>query len=57
MAEHISRKELKHDEIRERFSQGAAAVASHQELVWLYGAILVVILIGVYFVVRAGAFK
>ena len=48
MAQHISRKELKHDEIRERLSQGAAAVVSHQQQVWLYGAILAAILIGVF---------
>jgi len=48
VAQHISRKELKHDEIRERLSQGAAAVVSHQEQVWLYGAVLVAILIGVF---------
>ena len=48
MAQHISRKELKHDEIRERLSQGAAAVVSHQQQVWLYGAILAAALIAIF---------
>jgi TolA-binding protein len=48
VAQHISRKELKHDEIREKFSQGAAVVASHQQQFWLYGAIVVAVLIGVF---------
>ncbi len=48
MAQHISRKELKHDEFREKLSHGAAAVVSHQQQVWLYGAILVVVLLGVF---------
>lgn len=48
MAQHISRKELKHDEFREKLSHGAAAVVSHQQQVWLYGAILAVILIGIF---------
>jgi tetratricopeptide (TPR) repeat protein len=48
VAQHISRKELKHDEFREQVSHGAAVVASHQQQVWLYGAILVVILGGFF---------
>jgi hypothetical protein len=48
VAQHISRKELKHDEFRDKLSQGAAAVVSHQQQVWLYGAILLVVLIGVF---------
>jgi hypothetical protein len=47
VAQHISRKELKHDEIREKLSQGAAAVVSHQQQVWLFGLALAVILAGV----------
>ena len=48
MAQHISRKELKHDEFREKLSQGAAAVVSHQQQVWLYGAVLLAVLLGVF---------
>lgn len=48
MAQHISRKELKHDEFRETIEHGAAAVVSHQQQVWLYGAVLVLILVGVF---------
>jgi predicted negative regulator of RcsB-dependent stress response len=32
LAQHISRKELKKDEVRETFAQGAQAVLSHQQL-------------------------
>jgi tetratricopeptide (TPR) repeat protein len=45
---HISRKELKHDEFRETLEHGAAAVVSHQGQVWLYGALLLVVLLGVF---------
>ena len=48
MAQHISRKELKHDEFREKLSHGAAAVVSHQQQVWLYGAVLLAVLLGVF---------
>ena len=48
MAQHISRKELKHDEFREKLSQGAAAVVSHQQQVWLYGVVLLAALLGVF---------
>jgi hypothetical protein len=48
VAQHISRKELKHDEFRETLEQGAAAVVSHQGQVWLYGAILLAVLLGVF---------
>src|SRR5579871_507531 len=47
VAQHISRKELKHDEFRDKLSQGAAAVVSHQQQLRLYGAIAAVILFGV----------
>jgi predicted negative regulator of RcsB-dependent stress response len=40
---HISRKELKKDEVRETFAQGAEAVLSHQQLtMWLIVAALVI---------------
>jgi TolA-binding protein len=48
VAQHISRKELKHDEFREKLSQGAAAVVSHQQQVWLYGVVLLAVLLGVF---------
>ncbi len=48
MAQHISRKELKHDEFRDKLSQGAAAVVSHQQQVWLYGVVLLAALLGVF---------
>jgi TolA-binding protein len=48
VAQHISRKELKHDEFREKLSQGAVAVASHQQTVWLLGMVLLAALLGVF---------
>ena len=46
MAQRITRKELKTDQLREGFVHGAEAVASHQSQVWLYGGIaLAVVLI------------
>lgn len=42
MSEHISRKELKHDKVRETFEHGAEAVLSHTKLAAI--AILVVII-------------
>ena len=47
MPQHISRKELKKDEIRETLSHGAEAIFSHQQQIWSYGAfaLLVVILV------------
>lgn len=45
MAQHILRKELKKDEIRERFVHGVESVASHQQTMWVVvGAALVVAL-------------
>lgn len=39
MPQHISRKELKKDEIRETLSHSAEAIASHQRDLWIYGGI------------------
>lgn len=39
MAQHISRKELKKDQIRETFTHGAEAVFSHQRQIWIYGGL------------------
>ena len=45
MAQHILRKDLKKDEIRETFVRGAESVASHQQLLWvIIGAAIVVAL-------------
>ena len=35
MAQHILRKDLKKDEIREKFVQGVESVASHQQALWI----------------------
>ena len=39
MPQHISRKELKKDEIRETLSHGAEAIFSHQRQIWFYGGV------------------
>jgi predicted negative regulator of RcsB-dependent stress response len=39
LPQHISRKELKKDEIRETLSHGAEAIFSHQRDIWVYGCI------------------
>ena len=45
MAQHILRKELKTDQIREKFVHGVESVASHQQLLWIVvGAALIVAL-------------
>lgn len=45
MGQHISRKELKKDEVRETFAQGAEAVLSHQKLtIYLLAAAIVLAL-------------
>jgi predicted negative regulator of RcsB-dependent stress response len=45
VAQHILRKDLKKDEIRETFVRGAESVASHQQLLWIViGAAIVVAL-------------
>ena len=43
MAQHISRKELKTDHIREGFVHGAEAVASHQNQAWAYGGMALIV--------------
>ena len=47
MAQHISRKELKKDQIREGLVHGAEAVATHQAQIWLYGGIAVIVVLAV----------
>lgn len=39
MPRHISRKELKKDEVRETLAHGAEAIVSHQHQIWVYGSI------------------
>ena len=39
MAQHITRKELKKDEIRDTLSHGAEAICSHQRQIWIYGGV------------------
>lgn len=46
MADHISRKELKQDKIRESFEHGAEAVYSHSRLAGIVVAIALVVVIG-----------
>jgi predicted negative regulator of RcsB-dependent stress response len=47
MARHISRKELKTDEIRETLSHGAAAVAAHKRLTWIIAGTALAVLLAV----------
>jgi predicted negative regulator of RcsB-dependent stress response len=47
LPQHISRKELKKDEIRETLSHGAEAIASHQRDLWIYGGIAVLVVLAV----------
>ena len=47
MPQHISRKELKKDEIRETLSHGAEAIFSHQHQIWVYGGIALLVVLAV----------
>ena len=47
MARHISRKELKKNELRETLTHGAEAVAAHQRLTWIIGSAALVVLLAV----------
>ena len=47
MAQHISRKDLKKDEIRAGFVHGAEAVVSHQRQVWTIGGIVLVVALAI----------
>jgi tetratricopeptide (TPR) repeat protein len=44
---HISRKELKRDEIRESIVHGAEAALAHQKQIWLYGAVALAVVLAV----------
>jgi predicted negative regulator of RcsB-dependent stress response len=47
LARHITRKELKKDEIRETFAHGAEAIASHQRQIWMYGGVALLVVLAV----------
>jgi hypothetical protein len=47
VAQHITRKELKKDQIREGLVHGAEAVASHQQQIWIYGAVALIVVLAV----------
>jgi hypothetical protein len=48
VAQHITRKELKKDQIREGFVHGAEAVASHQQQIWMYGIVALIVILAVF---------
>ena len=48
MAQHISRKELKKDEIRDTFVHGAEAALSHQKQFWTIGGVALFIALSVF---------
>ena len=48
MAQHILRKDLKKDEIRETFVHGLESVASHQQALWLVVAAALVVALAVF---------
>ncbi len=48
MAQHILRKELKKDEIREKFVHGFESVASHQQALWLVVTAALVVALAIF---------
>ena len=48
MAQHILRKELKKDEIREKFVQGVESVVSHQQLLWIVVGVALVVALATF---------
>jgi len=48
VAQHILRKDLKKDEIRETFVHGVESVASHQTLLWIVVAAAIVVALGYF---------
>jgi predicted negative regulator of RcsB-dependent stress response len=48
VAQHILRKDLKKDEIREKFVHGVESVASHQQLLWIVVTAALVVALGVF---------
>jgi predicted negative regulator of RcsB-dependent stress response len=47
MARHISRKDLKRNELRETLTHGAEAVAAHKRLTWIVGGLALALLAGI----------
>jgi len=47
VAKHISRHDLKRDEIRDTLEHGAEAIASHQRQLWFYGAVALLVVAAV----------
>lgn len=47
MPQHISRKELKKDEVRETLSHGAEAIFAHQQQIWIYGGVALLVVLAV----------
>jgi predicted negative regulator of RcsB-dependent stress response len=48
VAQHILRKDLKKDQIRESFVHGVESVASHQQAVWLFGGVALIVALAVF---------
>jgi len=48
VAQHISRKDLKKDEIRESLVQGVESIASHQQLMWVVIGVAIVVGVAVF---------
>ena len=48
MAQHILRKDLKKDEIRESLVHGVESVASHQQMLWVVVTAALVVALGVF---------
>jgi predicted negative regulator of RcsB-dependent stress response len=48
VAQHILRKDLKKDEIRDTFVHGVESVASHQQLLWLVLSVALVVALAVF---------
>ena len=48
MAEHILRRDLKKDEIREKLVSGVESVASHQQAMWIVIAVALVVALAVF---------
>ena len=48
MAQHILRKDLKKDEIRDSFVHGVESVASHQQLLWIVVSVALVVALAIF---------
>ena len=48
MSEHISRKELKRNEVAETLQHGADAVLSHQKMIWIIGGAALAVVLAVF---------